>query len=66
MATLASLTARLEKLEQKLTAKRFHILFVNPGEDVEESIARQKREKGVRSDDSVIVLQWVAPPVHDE
>jgi hypothetical protein len=68
MATLTNLTARLERLEQQSgqTASRYHILYLHPGEDEYEAIARQKRELGVRDEDSVIVVRFVAPPVRDE
>lgn len=67
MASLASLTARLEKLEQQidLTPKRIHVLWAD-SDDPEESIERQKRERGVRDQDTVLVVQFVAPTVRDK
>ena len=68
MATLTNLTARLERLEQQIgqTAARYHILYLNPGDDEHEAIERQRRELGVRDKDSVIVVRFGAPPVRDE
>jgi hypothetical protein len=68
MATIANLTARLERLEQQMDRREacFHILYLYPGEDEHEAIECQKREKGVREGDPVIVVQFVAPPVRNE
>ena len=70
MATLTNLTARLERLEQQIaqtaTSRRCCLLFVRPGEDEHEAIARQKRELGVTDEDSVIAVRFVAPAVRDE
>lgn len=65
MATLASLNARLDRLEQEMVETappgRVHMLILRPGEDENEAIERQKRELGVTEHDKYIVLQLVAP-----
>ena len=68
MGAITNLTARLERLEQQIeqTAARYHILYLHPGDDEHEAIERQKRELGVRDEDSVIVVRFVDPPVRDE
>ena len=63
MATLASLSARLdrvqEQIEQSAANRRCHLLFVHPGENADEAIERQKRELGVTDEDDVRVVRFV-------
>jgi hypothetical protein len=68
MATIANLTARLERLEQQMDQREacYHILYLYPGEDEREAIERQKREKGVKEGDPVIVVQLVDPPIRNQ
>jgi hypothetical protein len=68
MATIANLTARLERLEQQMDRREacYHILYLYPGEDEHEAIERQKREKEVRDGDPVIVVQLVDPPIRNQ